>query len=186
MPTEEEDSSYKDVAATAIKSFYKMWKMRLWMERELKGVVAIFYMTEDNSLPKSQRSTARITVKVVSVRRTASVKRTRTINGVAVGDDSERSAMGTSTKTEMIEAYQIIAENADDPTNTKEKVVSELPATALMVDYLRAALVVSWQAGVIVSLKYNKLASSELDGLSSVYRKFGQQILAAGAKQRWS
>jgi hypothetical protein len=50
MPTEEEDDgSYKDVAATAIKSFYKMWKMRRWIERELKGVVAIFYMTEDMS-----------------------------------------------------------------------------------------------------------------------------------------
>jgi hypothetical protein len=44
----------------------------------------------------------------------------------------------------MIDAYQIIAENADDPSNQKERVVPDLPATALLVDYLRAALVVSW------------------------------------------
>lgn len=74
----------------------------------------------------------------------------------------------------MVEAYQIIAENAKDPTNTKEKVVQSLPSNALIVDYLRAALTVTWQAGVIHEIKYTKLDNSELDGLSSVYQKYGK------------
>jgi hypothetical protein len=177
MPTEEEDRSLKDLASTAIKSFYKLWKMRRWLERELKGVVAIFYMTEDRSLDKAMRCTARITVKKVSVKRTASIKRTRSNVG-----ESDRSLIGSETQTDMIEAYQIIAENAKDPTNTREKVIKELPSVhnALIVDYLRMALLVTWQAGSIVDLKYNKLDSTEFDGLSSAFKKFGKQIVAAG------
>ena len=62
--------------------------MKKWIADQLYGVIVIFYMTEDSTLPKDKRNTARITVKKVSVRKTSTIKRTHLSNGIA--DDASQ------------------------------------------------------------------------------------------------
>jgi len=55
-----------------------------------------------------------------------------------------------------------------------------------LIEYLREALSVTWQAGRVSSFKYIKLTDAQEKGLSRSYLKYGEQLTASKNKTTWN
>ncbi len=103
------------------------------------------------------KNVALITVIKVMVKHT--IKKTHKMN--EVGHRDELLEHKTTTESEMMEAYQIIAENVDDASNRFEIIEKWLPPKEYRIDCMRMALRVEWSdvkpGAKIIKLHYKKL-----------------------------
>ena len=85
-----------------------------------------------------------------------------------------------TTESEMMEAYQIIAENVNDASNRFEIIEKWLPLREYRIDCMRIALRVEWSdvkpGAKIIKLHYKKLTDQEIDTVATLYKRWIEMI----------
>ena len=149
-------------------------RVRVWLEiqrryKKMKGLICRYYDRVGNNV-------ALITVVKVMVKHT--IKKTHKMKEKGRSEILEQN---TTTASEMIEAYQIIAENVNDASNRIEIIEKWLPLREYRIDCMRMALRVEWSdikpGAKIIKLHYKKLTDEEISTVITLYKRWMQMVL---------
>jgi len=124
-----------------IQSNFRRYLARKMYLRMVEGKEASFFMM-------LEKDRAMITVRKVKAAKTTTRHTTHRQgkDPSHIANVDKHSEVVGATK---VDAYLIIAENTKDLDNKKECVTQHLPPRNQLIDYLREALTVKWQAGRI-------------------------------------